>query len=226
MIKNFGPKNPPPGCNLGPPHVGKSGKKIWQQFRPFIKTSMSSHTIRVQNHYSLKSYHLGHFGTLVWFLFFFQVALNILCVQTMSNPCSQCSRQFENDFILKLHIEFDHQAPKFWCDQCGKQFSTRWYNLGVYNRSYLYYIVKNIALEFFYSPNLAVMSIQLKYCCRYIYAKIYQISYQSHFHWIEVLLSFIVQKCMFYWKSICFLIKKWVYTSATGCTCNNEVLWV
>ena len=162
----------------------------------------------------------------VWFLIFFQVALNILCVQTMSNPCSQCSRQFENDFILKLHIEFDHQAPKFWCDQCGKQFSTRWYNLGVYNRSYLYYIVKNIALEFFYSPNLAVMSIQLKYCCRYIYAKIYQISYQSHFHWIEVLLSFIVQKCMFYWKSVCILIKKWVYTSATGCTCNNEVLWV
>ena len=43
----------------------------------------------------------------------------------MSDQCSQCSRQFENDFILKLHIEFDHQAPKFWCDQCGKQFSTR-----------------------------------------------------------------------------------------------------
>ena len=28
MVKNFGPKNPPPGCNLGPPHVGKSVKKI------------------------------------------------------------------------------------------------------------------------------------------------------------------------------------------------------
>ena len=127
--------------------------------------------------------------------FFFKFFLNILCVQTMSNPCSQCSRQFENDFILKLHIEFDHQAPKFWCDQCGKQFSTRWYNLGVYNRSYLNYIIKIIASECLCSPNLAVMSIQLIYCCRFIYAKIYQISYQSLFHWIEVFFSFKVQKC-------------------------------
>ena len=27
MIKHFGPKSPPPGCNLGSPHVGKSVKK-------------------------------------------------------------------------------------------------------------------------------------------------------------------------------------------------------
>ena len=43
MIKNYGPKNPPPGRNLGPkfpPHVGRSPKKIWQQFRPYIKKSM------------------------------------------------------------------------------------------------------------------------------------------------------------------------------------------
>ena len=43
MIKNYGPKNPPPGRNLGPkfpPHVGRSPKKIWKQFRPYIKMSM------------------------------------------------------------------------------------------------------------------------------------------------------------------------------------------
>ena len=39
--------------------------------------------------------------------------------------CKLCSRAFENDFVLGLHIEFDHQAPKFWCDKCGKQFSTK-----------------------------------------------------------------------------------------------------
>ena len=44
VIKNHGLKNPPPGCNLGPkfaPHVGRSPKKNWQQFRPYIKKSMS-----------------------------------------------------------------------------------------------------------------------------------------------------------------------------------------
>ena len=43
MIKNHGPKNPPPGRNLGPkfpPHVGRSPKKIWKQFRPYVKMSM------------------------------------------------------------------------------------------------------------------------------------------------------------------------------------------
>ena len=36
-------KNPPSGCNLGPkfpPHVGRSPKRIRQQFRPYIKKSM------------------------------------------------------------------------------------------------------------------------------------------------------------------------------------------
>ena len=45
IIKNCGPKNPPPGCNLGSkisPHVGRSPKKIWQQFRPYIKKSMTN----------------------------------------------------------------------------------------------------------------------------------------------------------------------------------------
>ena len=34
----------PPWCNFGPklkPHVGRSAKKNWQQFRPYIKKSMS-----------------------------------------------------------------------------------------------------------------------------------------------------------------------------------------
>ena len=46
MIKNYGPKNPPPGRNLGPkfpPHVGRSPKKIWKQFHPYIKMSMSKY---------------------------------------------------------------------------------------------------------------------------------------------------------------------------------------
>ena len=36
-----------PGCNLGPkfpPHVGRSAKKNWQQFRPYIKKSMATVT--------------------------------------------------------------------------------------------------------------------------------------------------------------------------------------
>ena len=48
MIKNHGPKNPPPGRNLGPkfpPHVGRSQKKIWKQFRPYIKMSMTKVTL-------------------------------------------------------------------------------------------------------------------------------------------------------------------------------------
>ena len=41
MIKNYGPKNPSSGRNLGPkfpPYVGRSPKKIWKQFRPYIKS--------------------------------------------------------------------------------------------------------------------------------------------------------------------------------------------
>ena len=36
-----------PGCNLGPkfpPHVGRSPKTIWQQFRPYKKKSMTNPT--------------------------------------------------------------------------------------------------------------------------------------------------------------------------------------
>ena len=43
IIKNNDPKTPPLGWNLGPnfpPHVGKSAKRNWQQFHPYIKKSM------------------------------------------------------------------------------------------------------------------------------------------------------------------------------------------
>ena len=45
--KGHGPKNPPTGCNFCPklkPHVGRSAKTNWQQFRPFIKKSMPTST--------------------------------------------------------------------------------------------------------------------------------------------------------------------------------------
>ena len=44
MVKKYGPKNTPPWRNLGPnfpPHVGRSPKKFWKQFRPYIKMSMA-----------------------------------------------------------------------------------------------------------------------------------------------------------------------------------------
>ena len=39
--------------------------------------------------------------------------------------CTLCHRNFDTQFILELHIEFDHQATKYWCDKCAKQFSTK-----------------------------------------------------------------------------------------------------
>ena len=39
--------------------------------------------------------------------------------------CSMCNRTFDSDLIMELHIKYDHQAPKYWCDQCGKQFNTK-----------------------------------------------------------------------------------------------------
>ena len=39
--------------------------------------------------------------------------------------CHLCHRMFDSDMTVELHIEFDHQATKYWCDQCGKQFNTK-----------------------------------------------------------------------------------------------------
>ena len=53
---------------------------------------------------------------------------NLSHIKNLTNvttQCHTCARLFENEFILKLHIEFDHQATKYWCDQCGKQFSSK-----------------------------------------------------------------------------------------------------
>ena len=48
MVQKIHPRGTPgapPGCNLGPkfpPHVGRSAEKNWQQFRSYIKKSMTN----------------------------------------------------------------------------------------------------------------------------------------------------------------------------------------
>ena len=89
MIKNYSPKNPPPGLNLGPkfpPHVGRSPKKLWKQFRPYIKMSMYYLLVNPwakKNQWAKMSYSPHGFTNYFFVGFFYQNKQGLWLVQKL-----------------------------------------------------------------------------------------------------------------------------------------------